>query len=382
MLPALILLLASALAAYILIGYPLIIRFHPPGPPLRPSPNTPKVTAVLIVRHGAQWLPAKLDNLLTLDYPPEKLDVLVVAGDPESEALARRHPAQDRIRVLPNPAGTKSAGLNTALLHTSDSEALFMVDVRQRLAPDCLRRLCSVLADPAVGAVSGELRISQPGSASEANAGLYWRFEFWLRQRLSSIDSIFGATGAIYLIRRELAPPIPPQILLDDMFLPLHGFFAGYRLVVEPGAIAWDTPTGGAVEFRRKVRTLAGNYQLLAHYPQLLHPLRNRLWWHYLSYKLGRLLLPHLMLAAIGASFFLPPSWSYPLLSLQAFFLLLALADPWIAERIFLKRLSSPAFVFLSMMAAAFLAQAIFFIPAERLWRPTYAQNGSGATPC
>ena len=94
-----------------------------------------------------------------------------------------------------------------------------------------------------MGAVSGELIIRKGASHDEADIGLYWRYETWIRNRLSDIDSIFGATGPFYALRRELAVPIPPDQLLDDMYLPLAAFFRGYRLIVEPRARAFDYPT-------------------------------------------------------------------------------------------------------------------------------------------
>src|SRR5260370_1196685 len=119
---------------------------------------------------------------------------------------------------------------------------------------------------------------------------------------------MFGATGPFYAIRRELAVPIPPDVLLDDVYLPLAPFFRGYRLVVEESARAFDYPTTLETEFRRKVRTLAGVYQLIRIYPRLLLP-GNRMWFHFMSYKVGRLLLPHALILIAACSFFLPHPW-------------------------------------------------------------------------
>lgn len=380
MIGTLLFLFALVCIGHILIGYPVSLRWRRPGPPIRRDPAfTPAVTAVMAVRNGSHWLEAKLDNLLALDYPPQCFDILVVCNGGElddSESIARNYAAsQPRIRVLRIPAGGKSSALAAAFPHCTHSEALLMVDVRQQLEPTSLRQLAACLADEHVGTVSGELRIRHAGTQAEANVGLYWRFEFWLRTKLSHIDSIFGATGAIYLIRRSLVDSIPANILLDDMFIPLRGFFLGYRLIVEPSAVAWDEPTAGMVEFRRKVRTLAGNYQLLRHYPQLLNPSANRLWFDYLSYKLGRLILPHLLVLLALSSLWLPFPWRLPVVGIQLGGYLLALIDPLVAEGATIKRLTSSAHTFLTMMAAAFCAQIIFFVPAESLWKPTQTQS-------
>jgi hypothetical protein len=199
----------------------------------------------------------------------------------------------------------------------------------------------------------------------------YWRLETALRHALARVDSTLGATGPIYAIRRALVRPLPAGLILDDMYLPLGAFFAGYRLVTDPRAVAWDEEMDVTTEFRRKVRTLAGNYQLLRHEPRLLLPWRNRMFWHYLSYKLGRLLLPQLLIVLFVASIFLPPALRWPLLALQAAGYLAAAADPWVPAASPLKRVSAPAHSVLAMMAAAFLAQKVFFVQPESLWVPT-----------
>src|SRR5262249_11184109 len=145
----------------------------------------------------------------------------------------------------------------------TSGEIVVLTDVRQVLSRDCVKQLISCFSDPAVGAASGTLLIRGAATQGQANVGAYWSYETWIRQNLSRVDSIFGATGPLYAIRRELVVSIPSHILLDDMYLPLAGFFQGYRLIVDDTAIAYDYPTTPSLEFRRKVRTLGGNYQIL-----------------------------------------------------------------------------------------------------------------------
>ena len=200
--------------------------------------------------------------------------------------------------------------------------------------------------------------------------GLYWKYETWIRQRLSDIDSIFGATGPCYCIRRSLTKPIPPDILLDDVYLPLGAFFQGYRLVVEPRAVAFDYPTSLDSEFKRKVRTLAGNYQILSPYPGLLGP-ANRMWFHFVSYKLGRLLLPYFLILVLVASIWLPRPYAAELLLPQAAFYGIAAIDPLIPRGWMIKRVSSPARSFVVLVFAALLAISVFFVPPRTLWKET-----------
>jgi hypothetical protein len=181
---------------------------------------------------------------------------------------------------------------------------------------------------------------------------------------------VLGATGCIYAMRSELAKPLPPNTLVDDMYLPLSVFFAGYRVILDDSARAYDFPTQLGSEFRRKVRTLAGVYQVIGQYPALMGP-RNRMWVHFVSHKFARLLMPWLMLIAFISAFGLPWPYHFWALGLQAAGYLLALLDFVLPDGTRLKRLTSPARTFVVLMAAALCAVAIFFIPADSLWSQT-----------
>src|SRR5262249_12218186 len=153
---------------------------------------------------------------------------------------------------LPSKSG-KAVALSVAL-KSAHGEILFFTDVRQPLEPDALQHLVNRFADPKVGVVTGELIIRDGTTHEEANVGLYWKYEKLIRKELSRLDSVLGATGCIYAMRRSLAKPLPPGTLLDDVHQPMNAFFAGYRIVMEDRAIAYDVPTGLEAEFWRKVR--------------------------------------------------------------------------------------------------------------------------------
>jgi len=273
------------------------------------------------------------------------------------------------VRLIEIPHGGKCAALNEAISRAKN-EILLLTDVRQALSSDSLQSLIDCFADPSVGVVSGELKIRKGLNQDEASTGLYWRYESWIRRTLSSIDSIFGATGPFYAMRRELAVPIPVDILLDDMYLPLAAFFRGYRLILEPRAEALDYPTSRKVEFRRKVRTLAGNYQILVAYPALLGP-RNRMWFHFLSYKFARLMLPWVFVAFFLSSCFIPTPWQRLALGGQAVFYLLAAVDPWIPDGLPLKRISSTIRTLVAMLIATVCGLSVFVVRPKSLWKET-----------
>jgi hypothetical protein len=161
------------------------------------------------------------------------------------------------------------------------------------------------------------------------------------------------------------------------MYLPLTAFLRGYRLIVDTRAKAFDQPTGLDAEFRRKVRTLAGNYQILGAMPKMLGP-ANRLWFHFWSYKFGRLVLPFALIVMLLASLALPRPLSWVAIGLQGAFYALAIADRWISNGFVLKRLTSPIRTFVTLMGAGIWALSVFFVPSDSLWKPTRVAGRSG----
>lgn len=361
---------AAALGLYILLGYPLLLGLiaHARPKPVAKSRQRKTVSVVIAAHNGEGFLAAKLDSVLALDYPRELLEILVVSdgSTDRTDEIVRQY-APRGVRLLRVERGGKCAALNAGI-PMARNEILLLTDIRQAVAPDSLQWMVDCFADPSVGAVSGELAIRKGASHDEADIGLYWRYETWIRNRLSDIDSMFGATGPFYALRRELAVPIPPDQLLDDMYLPLAAFFQGYRLIVEPRARAFDYPTSRETEFMRKKRTLAGNYQILRTYPALLGP-RNRMWFHFASYKVGRLTLPWILLTLLASSCFLPAPWRWVMLAAQAAFYMLAALDPLLPAGFPAKRLSSFARTFMAMMLAAVLGLSVFFVPPRSLWK-------------
>lgn len=372
--PAVAVITACLLMTYVLAGYPLLLRWlaRHRARPVQRRPNEPAVSLIIAVYNGERFLEAKLQSVLALEYPAGKLEIIVASdgSTDRTEEIAESFAGQ-RVSLLRLPRGGKPAALNAAI-GQARGEILVLTDVRQPLEPPSVARLVENFADPAVGVASGELLIRPGVSQQEADIGLYWRFETWMRENLSSIDSMFGATGPFYAMRRALAVPIPDDALLDDVYLPLAAYFQGYRLVMDSRARAYDIATSLETEFRRKIRTLAGNYQILRAYPALLGP-GNRMWLHFISYKFGRLLLPWLLLILAAASFGLPAPWRVVVLAGQAAFYGLALADAWIVKPRLLKRLSSSAHTFLVMMIATLGGLSVFFIPPRTLWKVTSA---------
>jgi cellulose synthase/poly-beta-1,6-N-acetylglucosamine synthase-like glycosyltransferase len=359
---------------YVLFGYPLLLgwmaRLRQRTVEKRLERRT--VSVLLPVRNGAAHIHRKLRSIRNLEYPQDLLQVIVVddGSDDETAQLARRADPAAQVFSIP-PAG-KATALNFAMQRATGEIFLF-TDVRQDLAPDSLALLVACFADPSVGAVSGKLVIRKGQDLEEASVGLYWRYEAWIRQHLSRVDSILGATGCLYAMRRDLTTSLPPDTLADDVYQPLNAFFRGYRVILEETARAFDYPTNLPSEFRRKVRTLAGVYQIMRAYPALLGP-RNRMWFHFVSHKLARLCMPFALILLAISSFGLPSPWSTLMISGQAVFYLLALLDLLLPQRLALRRLTAPVRTFVTLMVAALCAPFALLAP-RRLWRPTDAMG-------
>ena len=317
--------------AYVYVGYPIVLGLWAAATRLFTAtrttnrakadrgftplalPETPGVTVVIAARNEAARLPARIQNILASDYPADRLDIIVASDGSTDGVAAAVAPFGPRVKLLMLPPMGKAAALNAAV-REAERPVLVFADARQRFAPDAIRRLAAHFQDPAIGAVSGELVIENDGgSAVGEGVGAYWAYEKWLRRREAIVGSTLGVTGAIYAMRRILWRPMPPDTLLDDVLGPMRVVLRGYRVIFEAGALAFDRVSpDSAAELRRKVRTLAGNFQLLRQEPRLLVPFVNPVWLQFVSHKLGRLFVPYALVGAFVASAALATtSWVY-----------------------------------------------------------------------
>lgn len=360
-----------AILLYTLAIYPLLLRvaFRRQRPAVRKDLTfQPRVSIVLAVYNGETFLERKLNSLLALDYPAGQSEILVVSdgSTDATDEIAQRY-ADCGVKLLRLPHEGKAAALNAALPHLS-GEIVFFTDVRQPVDREALRHLTANFADPTVGAVTGELRVMDAVSGEQADLDLYWRYELWVRSHHSRINSLFNTTGCLYAIRRELLTPIPADTLTDDAIIPLRAFFAGYRVIFDRLAVAWDYPTAQGAEFRRRLRTLAGMWQAFARMPQLLFS-TNPMRLHFLSHKFSRLVMPWAILGCLFSTIALrhTPLGGVLLPGGIAIFVIAGL-DALLPQRLPLRRITSPARTFLLLNLAALLSVLVFFVPPQLLW--------------
>jgi biofilm PGA synthesis N-glycosyltransferase PgaC len=315
-----ILWLSIALLAYTYVGYPLLIRLWAGLKPQQVLTGwmMPRLTLVVVAYNESQRIRQRLENFLDLDYPWDHLEIIVASDgstDDTAEQARAYHSTFVRVTEFKKRRG-KSAVLND-VMKLARGEIVVLADARQRFETGALRALASRFADPQVGAVSGELILLDGSSHSEVGKGVdfYWRYEKFMRLYEGQIDSTVGVTGAIYALRRQLFQPIPESLILDDVLIPMQVVRQGYRVLFEPKARAYDwvVPTAQQ-EFTRKLRTIAGNFQLFLLRPWLLSPAHNRLWVQTVSHKLFRLLSPLLLATTFLANLVLAGEPAYRIL--------------------------------------------------------------------
>lgn len=297
-----------AMLFYTYAGYPLLVwlRARLRSRIVMRRAHEPTVTIIICARNGEEWIDRKLGSCLTVDYPHNQLDVVLVSDGSTDSTVARARAFQSpRIDIVEcDRHRGKAACLNEAV-RNAKGDILLFTDVRQRLDPMAVRNIVMSFADETVGGVSGQLMLDpEQDNGFAAGMDVYWRYEKWIRTNEARASSSVGVTGAIYALRRECYQPIPEETVLDDVLIPMNVVMAGKRIVYDPYAVAYDIPSASrSREQRRKVRTIAGNYQLAVLKPALLNPLRNPIWLQYVSHKLLRLVVPLFLAGALASNF-------------------------------------------------------------------------------
>ncbi len=348
-----------ACVVYTYLIYPIIVgllaRLRPR--PVRRAPFISPISIIVAAYNEEHHLERRLRELITLCRRSNLKFEILVASDGSTDrtnAIAASFADQNvRLLALSINQG-KSAALSHAVSMARHPIILF-ADARQRWDENTIENLLQSFSDPDVGAVSGDLVI-ESGPGVLAGVGLYWRFEKWLRCRESEIASMVSVSGSIAAVRKSLFIPIPPGTILDDVYWPLAIAMYGYRVVHDESAKAYDRlPDRTRDEFRRKVRTLSGNFQLLARLPQSLNPFTNHVFFQLLSHKILRLMVPWALMALLVLSCILEhPVYRICFIAQLAFYAIAVLGlTRYAATRL---KLASAAASFLVLNTAAAVA--------------------------
>ena len=276
---AIIFALALGALVYVYLGYPLLLQmlvWVRGARPVRRGPHLPRVTLIISAYNEAAVIGRKLQNALSLDYPAERLDIVVISdcSDDGTDEIVQAV-ADPRVRLARQPERRgKTAGLNRTVPDVAGEIVVFS-DANAMYEPDSIRQLVRNFADPQVGCVTGEARYLQGDrSTADVSERAYWTYEIWIKRMETAVGSMVGGDGAIYAIRRQLWQSLPDNAI-NDFLNPLQIVAAGWRGVYEPAAICYEeTAAGVQREWRRRVRIVSRSWRAVFQAPGVLNPLR------------------------------------------------------------------------------------------------------------
>jgi cellulose synthase/poly-beta-1,6-N-acetylglucosamine synthase-like glycosyltransferase len=300
---------AVFLVTYTYIGFPLgvILRGLLWGRPYNREQltNLPSVSIVISAYNEARSIGAKLNNILSMEYPREYLEVIIASdGSTDgTDAIVEQY-KEYGVKLLSLPRVGKAAALNTAV-NAATGEILVFSDANSMYKTDAIKQLVRPFGDPKVGGVAGNqiYRTENSGGSSTDGERAYWNFDRMLKQFQGRSGNTLAATGAIYAIRRSLFGPIPDGVS-DDFFTSTGVIARGYRLIFAPEAIAYEPVAATSqVEFGRKVRVIIRSWKAFGFRRELLNPIRYKFYAIQLfSHKILRYLVvfPLLMLFLVS----------------------------------------------------------------------------------
>jgi glycosyltransferase involved in cell wall biosynthesis len=316
---------------------------------------TPRVSILIVAHNEETLLEARLANALALDYPDDRLEIVVASdGSTDNTASIAASTGDPRVRCVQFPVRRGKASVINQVLPALASEIVVLSDANTLMTASSIRRLVRWFRDDGVGVVVGRLILTDPATGRNVDS-LYWKYETFLKQMDARLGALLGANGAVYAVRRNLFTPMPADTLVDDLVLPLMmRLKSGCELVYDESVIAHEeTPPDVRSEFRRRKRIGAGGFQSLTVLWPLLSPAHGWVAFTFASHKLLRWVCPFLLVAAIGSNVALAHHWPYAMaLCAQGAFYLVAAVGAVVPGSSPPVRLLRLATMFTSMHAA------------------------------
>jgi cellulose synthase/poly-beta-1,6-N-acetylglucosamine synthase-like glycosyltransferase len=381
----------AAALVYAYAGYPLVIwlasrRFgRRPEPPACGDDDLPAVTLLVAAYNEEEVIGDWLQNAMRVDYPRDRLEVLVGSdGSDDGTAAAVAGYAGRGVRLLDYARRRGKASVLNSLLPEARGEVVVLTDANTQVDPGAVRRLARWFRDPGVGAVCGRLVLVDAATGRNSD-GVYWKYETFLKRCEARLGALLGANGAIYAIRRSCYVPIPDGTIIDDFVIPLLSRLKyGCSTVYDDQAFAREESAPGVgAEFHRRSRIGAGGFQSLGLLWKYLDPRRGWVAFAFASHKLLRWVCPFFMIGLFGASLAL---WESPFyracLLAQAAFYLLAVLGPLVPAR---PRVFKPVHVagmFTAMNAALLVGFCRWARQGQSgAWRRTARAKPGGGLP-
>jgi cellulose synthase/poly-beta-1,6-N-acetylglucosamine synthase-like glycosyltransferase len=294
------LLVSASLVIYTWLLYPLLLRLlllvRPKAQAATRVEGFPTVSIILPVHNEQESIAEKLQNCLELDYPLDRLEIIVVSDastDRTAEIVEQFASHNPRIRWLESEGRAGKSGVQNLAAAQANGEVLLFSDAGTGMPPGTLAIMTRHLADPGVGLITATVFFGNPQDAVEKGQGFYWRYELFLRHAESDLGILATASGQALLVRRELFRPLPARYG-DDCIMPLDIRLQAYRVVQDRDAIVYDTmPHSIEGELRARIRMTARNWTGTLSRPALLNPFLYPLTaWSLVSHKLLRWLTP------------------------------------------------------------------------------------------
>jgi cellulose synthase/poly-beta-1,6-N-acetylglucosamine synthase-like glycosyltransferase len=297
---------SAGLVAYAYAGYPLVLAAvaRPSRRPAPPAPATPTATLLIAAYNEQDVIARKLENALALDYPRERLQVLVAADGSDDRTAAIVREFADRGVELSHspPRRGKMAAIERAMARVR-GEVVVLSDANNLFAPDALRELVAPFADPTVSAVTGAKLIAAGDGPLGDTEGLYWRYESFIKERETWLGSAAAVAGEILAIRRERFEPVPAGVINEDTYLAVRLIARGGRVVYTPLARSYERVAPSAADERaRRARIFAGRWQQLARAREGLPWRRPAALWAIASHQYARTLSGPALAVALAAN--------------------------------------------------------------------------------
>lgn len=382
LLTGVVLAISLGLCLYPYLGYPVILkvlslsrRFRPPT---SPTGEWPLISIAIPVHNEAAVIADTLEQILAVDYPPDRRQVLAVSDastDGSDEIIARFASRGVELLRLPQRSG-KTAAENAARSRLI-GEIIVNTDASVRIDAAAVKQLVAAFADPSVGVASGrDVSVSNVDDRANPGEQAYVGYDMWVRDLETSLSGIVGASGCLYAIRRDLYMQNMPEGLSRDFGSALVAREFGFRAVSVPAAICY-VPRSASLrsEYRRKVRTMARGLRTLWHKRPLLNPRRHGLFaWMLWSHKLCRWLAPWMLLPAAAALAVLAQRhwWAAAMLALGgAAALVTAIGWLWPERRPLPRLIALPAYAVSGNIAALQAWIRALGGDGTALWEPT-----------
>lgn len=308
--------LCFALIGYVYFLYPILVSriSKLAGREFSKLEITPGVTIIISAYNEERTIAAKIENTLSLDYPPELVEIIVgIDGSTDRTGEIARSYAGRGVRLMEFPVNRGKTSVQNDCIAEASHDIVVFMDAASLCEKDALRKLVANFADSRVGAVAGRVVYTRgPGNLTAQSQGMYWRYEQALRQAEGSLGSLVGVDGPLYAVRRELCAPLD-QDMISDLVSPLLVIDKGHSVVYEPGAVTYEEPTiSPASEFNTRRRIVTRGFTGLFRHPGLVDPRRRPLLaWQILSHKVLRWLVGLYYAGMLASSLLLVPRRLY-----------------------------------------------------------------------